>query len=114
LEDTAVGVIASRLGLDGVTGMKERGETRIANEGDFATIFDRSATRTAHGNPLAYLPNGGPHDFHEGVARLTTGFPSLDRSDDPEFEDRPGGADGSYRSFSAPQAKAPDPPNRSG
>jgi hypothetical protein len=72
-------------------------------------MLDRSATRTAHGNPLAYLKNGGPHDYHEGVARLNMGFPSPDRPDAPEFEDRPGGADASSRSFSAPQAKAPDP-----
>jgi hypothetical protein len=81
--------------------MKERGEERIANEGDFATLLDRSATRTVHGNPLAYLVNGGPHDYHEGVARLNMGFPSSDRPDDPEFADRPGGADASYRSVGA-------------
>ena len=88
--------------------MKERGEERIANEGDFATLLDRSATRVVHGNPLAYLKNGGPHDYHEGVARLNIGFPSSDRPE-PEFEDRPGGADASYRSVSLPQAKAPEP-----
>jgi hypothetical protein len=108
LEDGIVDVISNRLGLDGVTGMKERGEERIANEGDFATVLDRSATRTAHGNPLAYLPNGGPHDYHEGVARLNMGFPSSDQPE-PEFADRPGGADASYRSVSLPQAKAPEP-----
>jgi hypothetical protein len=96
------------LTLDGVTGMKERGEERIANEGDFATLLDRSATRTAHGNPLAYLANGGPHDYHEGVARLNVGFASSDRPDfDQPSSDRPGGADASYRSASLPQAKAP-------
>ena len=107
LEDGIAQMISSRLGLDGVTGMKERGEERIANEGDFATLLDRSATRTAHGNPLAYLKNGGPHDYHEGVARLNIGFPSSDPPDDPEFADRPGGADASYRSVSLPQTNAP-------
>jgi hypothetical protein len=102
LMDKAVGKITSALGLDGVTGMKERGEERIANKGDFAALLDASATRTEHGNPLAYLGGGGPHDYHEGIARYKTGFePSTDR---------PGGADASYRSISLPQAKAPTPP----
>jgi hypothetical protein len=103
LEDNITKMIASRLGLDGVTGMKERGETRIANEGDFATLLDRCAVRTQHPNPLAYLAGGGPHDYHEGSARLTMGF---DESP-PEFEDRPGGADAGYRTISPPQANAP-------
>ena len=109
LEDGIVKMISSRLGLDGVTGMKERGEERIANEGDFATLLDRSATRTVHGNPLAYLAGGGPHDHHEGVARFNVGFPSSDRPDFDPSSDRPGGADASYRSLSLPQAKAPEP-----
>ena len=103
LEDGITRMISSRLGLDGVTGMRERGEERIANEGDFATLLDRSATRTQHGNPLAYLKGGGPHDYHEGIARLNVGF------DPPNAGDRPGGADASYRSISLPQAKAPEP-----
>ena len=103
LEDGIVKMISSRLGLDGVTGMKERGEERIANEGDFATLLDRSATRTQHGNPLAYLSGGGPHDYHEGVAQFNVGF-------DLPSSDRPGGADASYRSISLPQTKAPAPP----
>jgi hypothetical protein len=102
LEDGIVKMISSRLGLDGVTGMKERGEERIANEGDFATLLDRSATRTQHGNPWAHLLSGGPHDFHDGIARLNMGF---DESA-PEFEDRPGGADAGYRTESPPQANA--------
>jgi hypothetical protein len=83
--------------------MKERGEERIANEGDFATLLDRSAARTQHGNPLAYLSGGGPHDYHKGVAQFNRGFDQ----DQPDFDDRPGGADASYRTFSAPQANAP-------
>jgi hypothetical protein len=92
--------------------MRQRGVERIANEGDFATLLDRSATRTLHGNPLAYLAGGGPHDYHEGVARFTTGF------DEPEESDRPGGVDPSYRlppgvrepqTFSVPRAKTPAP-----
>jgi hypothetical protein len=102
LEDGITKMISSRLGLDGVTGMKERGEERIANEGDFATLLDRSATRTQHGNPLAYLSGGGPHDYHEGIARFNVGF-------DQPSSDRPGGADASYRTLSLPQAKAPTP-----
>jgi hypothetical protein len=112
LEDGITKFISSRLGLDGVTGMRERGEERIANEGDFATMLDRSATRTAHGNPLAYVANGGPHDYHEGVARLIMGFPDSDPPDfDPSSDrpDQPDGADASYRSLSLPQAKAPEP-----
>jgi hypothetical protein len=104
LEDGIVKMISSRLGLYGVTGMKERGEERIANEGDFATLLHRSATRTQHGNPLAYLAGGGPHDYHEGVSRFNVGF-----DDDQPSSDRPGGADTSYRSLSLPQAKAPEP-----
>jgi hypothetical protein len=102
LEGGVVSYFEDRLGLKGVTGMRERGEDRIANEGDFATLLDRSATRTQHGNPLAYLGGGGPHDYHEGVARFNVGF---DRSSG----DRPGGADAGYRSISLPQAKAPTP-----
>jgi hypothetical protein len=102
LEGGVVSYLEDRLGLRGVTGMKERGEERIANEGDFATLLDRSATRTQHGNPLAYLSGGGPHDYHEGIARFNVGF-------DPPSSDRPGGADASYRSLSLPQAKAPEP-----
>jgi hypothetical protein len=113
LEGGVVSYIEDRMGLRGVTGMKERGEERIANVGDFATLLDGSATRTVHGNPLAYLVNGGPHDYHQGVARFTTGF------DEPEEEsDRPSGVDPSYslppgvrepKTFSVPQAKTPAP-----
>jgi hypothetical protein len=103
LEGGVVSYLEDRLGLKGVTGMRERGEERIANEGDFATLLDRSATRTNHGNPLAYLGGGGPHDYHEGIARLTTGF-------DQPSSTRPGDADGGYRGISLPQAKAPTPP----
>ena len=109
LEDGITKLIASRLGLDGVVGMKERGETRIANEGDFATLLDRSAARVQHGNPLAYLANGGPHDYHEGISRWMVGF------GEPNMGDRPGDPDPSYsrpvggETFSAPQTKtAPD------
>jgi hypothetical protein len=103
LEGGVVSYFEDRLGLKGVTGMRERGEERIANEGDFATLLDRSATRTQHGNPLAYLGGGGPHDYHEGVARFNVGFEA------PNTGDRPGGADASYSSLSLPQAKAPAP-----
>jgi hypothetical protein len=109
LEDGVTKLIASRLGLDGVVGMQERGETRIANEGDFATLLDRSAEHVQHGNPMAYLVNGGPHDFHEGVARFNVGF------GEPNMRDRPGDPDPSYSlpvggagTFSAPQTKTPD------
>jgi hypothetical protein len=110
LEDGVTKFIASRLGLDGVVGMKERGTGRIANEGDFATLLDRSGTRTQHGNPMAHLAGGGPHGYHEGTARFKTGF------DPVPFSDRPGGPDPNYRllgvrdagSFSAPQTNTPD------
>jgi hypothetical protein len=102
LEDNVTRFISSRLGLDGVVGMKERGEERIANVGDFATLLDRSATRTEHGNPMAYLAGGGPHDYHEGVARFNVGFGERngDRPGDPDPSYRVGGAE-----FSAPQTK---------
>jgi hypothetical protein len=104
LEDGITKMISNRLGLDQVTGVKERGEERIANEGDFATLLDRCATRTQHSNPLAYLGGGGPHDYHEGIARFKVGF------DQPRTGDRPGGADASYRAISLPQAKATPAP----
>jgi hypothetical protein len=122
LEDGVTKLIASRLGLDGVVGMQERGETRIANEGDFATLLDRSAARVQHGNPMAYLVNGGPHDYHEGISRWMVGF------GEPNMSDRPGGPEASdpnysrpvgipdpnysrpVGEFSAPQTKTPDGP----
>jgi hypothetical protein len=59
-------------GLDKVETVK--GETRIANNFDPATLLDRSANRYDHGNPLKYISNGGPHDYHEGIARFNSGF----------------------------------------
>ena len=103
LEDTAVGKISEALGLDKVTGMRERGTERIANSGDFAALLDASATRTQHTNPLARLFSGGAHDYHDGVAQYKVGF-------DESASDRPGGADAGYRSFYVPEAKTPPPP----
>jgi hypothetical protein len=110
LENNVTRFISSRLGLDGVVGVKERGEERIANEGDFATLLDRSAERTQHGNPMAYLAGGGPHDYHSGVARFNVGFGERNTND--RLDDRPGDPDPSYRlpvggaeTFSAPQTK---------
>ena len=51
-----------------------KGERRIANNFDPATLLDRSAERYDHGNPWKYLMNGGPHDYHEGIARFESGF----------------------------------------
>ena len=86
-----------------------RGETRIANEGDFATLLDRSAARVQHGNPLAYLANGGPHDYHEGISTWMVGF------GEPNMGERPGDQDTNYsrpvggtETFSSPQTKTPD------
>ena len=79
-------------GFDKVTGMKEQGQTRIANNLDFAALLDSSADRYEHPNPLAYLSGGGPHDYHEGIARFTSGF------DKPET-DRPGEAGPNYRTL---------------
>jgi len=59
-------------GLDKVETVK--GETRIANNFDPATLLDRSANRYDHGDPLKYISNGGPHDYHEGIARFNSGF----------------------------------------
>jgi hypothetical protein len=112
LEDGITKFISSRLGLDGVVGMKERGTERIANEGDFATLLDRSATRMQHGSPMAHLAGGGPHDYDDGAVLFRTGFDPVQPSD------RPGGVDPNYRippgvrdagSFSVPQTNtAPD------
>jgi hypothetical protein len=80
-------------GLDTVKTSKERGEERIANEGDIAAIFDSSAERYQHGNPFKYLAGAGPHDFHEGVAQYKMGF------DEPKttWTDRPGTFNSGYR-----------------
>ena len=72
--------------------MKERGESRLANAGDFAALLDSSADRCGHPNPFAHLSSGGPHDYHEGIASFTSGF------DKPET-DRPGEADPNYRTL---------------
>ena len=88
-EDLARRVASSALGLDGITGMQERRQTRIANHLDLAAMLDSSAQRASHPNPLAYLSGGGPHDYHEGDTRFTSGFQLA--------PDRPGGADPNYR-----------------
>lgn len=77
-------------GFDKVVGMKERGVTRIANTGDVAAILDSSAERYDHPNPFKYLSGGGPHDYHEGIARYTSGFGA-------SVSNRPGGFDTNYR-----------------
>ena len=59
-------------GLDKVKTVK--GETRIANVGDPAALLDGSAERYTHQNPMNYLKGGGPHDYHEGIARFNSGF----------------------------------------
>ena len=51
-----------------------KGETRIANNFDPAAILDSSSNRYDHPDPFKYLSGGGPHDYHEGIARLTSGF----------------------------------------
>ena len=48
-------------GLGKVTGMKERGQTRIANTQDLAAVLDSSADRYDHPNPFAHLSGGRPH-----------------------------------------------------
>ena len=92
LDDQVVNKISNVLGLDKVTGMRERGETRIANNQDFAAMLDSSADRYDHPNPFAHLSGGGPHDYHEGIAAFTSGF------DKPET-DRPGEVDSNYRTL---------------
>ncbi len=72
LVDKAVDKFSTAFGLDKVEPVK--GETRIANNFDPAAILDRSAERYDHQDPLSYLVGGGPHDYHEGIARLTSGF----------------------------------------
>ena len=88
-EDLAREVASNVLGFDGIAGMQERRQTRIANHLDLAAVLDSSAERSTHPNPLAYLSGGGPHDYHEGDARFTSGFQTA--------PDRPGGADPNYR-----------------
>lgn len=70
--DKGVDKLENIFGLDKVETVK--GETRIANVGDPAAFLDGSAERYTHQNPLSYLKGGGPHDYHEGIARLTSGF----------------------------------------
>ena len=72
LLEGATRAFSSLFGLDEVKPVK--GETRIANYGDPASILDRSAARFEHPDPLKYVSGGGPHDYHEGPARFTTGF----------------------------------------
>ena len=74
VEDRVVDGFQKVFGLDEVKPVK--GETRIANNFDPAAVLDRSATRYDHPNPFGYLKGGGPHDYHEGVARFTSGFGS--------------------------------------
>ena len=88
LVDTAIDKYKEFTGLDTVKPVK--GETRIANYGDPASLLDRSAERYEHPNPFSYLSGGGPHDYHEGIARFTSGF------NKPSTE-RPGGTDPNYR-----------------
>jgi hypothetical protein len=77
--------------LDKVKGSKERGITKIANTGDFAAMLDSSADRYTHGNPFNYLMGGGPHDYHDGIAKYNAGF------NEEKITGRPGGFDPGYR-----------------
>jgi hypothetical protein len=61
-------------GLDQVKGVHERGETRIANYGDFAAFLDNSADRYTHPDPWHYISGGGPHDYHTDIAKRMKGF----------------------------------------
>ena len=72
LTNTAVDKFTHFLGLGKVESVK--GETRIANNFDPAAILDGSAERYDHPDPFKYFSGGGPHDYHEGIARLTSGF----------------------------------------
>ena len=87
-----VDLFAYITGLDKIAGMRERGETRVANVGDFAALLDSSSDRYEHPNPFAHLSSGGPHDYHEGIASFTSGVHK------PET-DRPGEADPNYRTL---------------
>jgi hypothetical protein len=92
LDDQIVSKVSNILGLDREAGMKERGQTRIANNQDFAALLDSSADRYEHPNPFAHVSSGGRHDYHEGIASFTSGF------DKPET-DAPGEADPNYRTL---------------
>ena len=71
LVNKGVDKVEEVFGLDKVEPVK--GETRIANNFDPAAILDSSAERYDHPDPFKYLSGGGPHDYHEGIARLTSG-----------------------------------------
>jgi hypothetical protein len=92
IQDKEQDLLEHITGFDEITGMKERGQTRIANNQDFAAVLDSSADRYDHPNPFAYLRQGGPHDYHEGIAQFKSGF------DKPETE-RPGEEDPNYRTL---------------
>ena len=90
LDDQVVNKVSNMVGLDTVTGMNERRQTKIANNQDFASILDSSADRYDHPDPFAHILQGGSHDYHDGIAQLKSGF------DKPETN-RPGEADSNYR-----------------
>jgi hypothetical protein len=87
--DTAVNTFSKIAGLDAIQPVK--GETRIANNFDPAAMLDGSAERYDHPDPFKYISGGGPHDYHEGIARFTSGFDNTSTT-------RPGNTDTNYRS----------------
>ncbi len=88
LVNKGVDKVEEFFGLDKVKPVK--GETRIANNFDPAAILDGSADRYDHQDPLKYLSGGGPHDYHEGIARFTSGFGSNNvTSDKPGTDNDP-------------------------
>lgn len=84
----AIGQISNLFGANNIV---ER-EKRIANNFDPAALLDNSAERYDHGDPMSRLASGGPHDYHEGIARFNAGFDAQN----PISPDRPGDYDPSY------------------
>ena len=97
IQDTEQDLLEHITGFDKITGMKEGGQTRIANNQDFAAVLDNSAERYDHPNPFAYLKQGGQHDYHEGVAAFTSGFDN--NLSEGALKDRPGEIDPNYRTL---------------
>jgi hypothetical protein len=74
LKDKEQDLFEHLTGFDQVKGVHERGETRIANWGDFASVLDNSADRYSHPDPWHYIAGGGPHDYHTDIAKRMKGF----------------------------------------
>ena len=73
LEDNVVSRLTSLVGLDGVTGMRERNELRLTTPTDPATILDSSAQVVEDPNWWKNTAKGFGHDYHT-IASKRQGF----------------------------------------